>query len=109
MQYLELYAPRLTMLDVQAAYDLEEINFVDTHPVLSQKLPRNFQFEEELHVNVVNACLGRKAQRAIVNHARFHGELCENDEDDDDFGFGGGNPMEAMFRQMHGGGGGGFF
>jgi len=112
LEYLELYAPRLTMLDVQAAYDLDEIKFNDTHPVLTQKLPKNFQFNQELEVNTVNACLGEGAKHAIAHHPRFYGDLEEGDSDDDGFGgFGGsGNPMEAMFRQMHsGGGGGGFF
>ncbi|CAJ1960628.1 unnamed protein product [Cylindrotheca closterium] len=74
LEYLELYAPRLTMLNVQAAYDLDVIKFVDTHPVLSKKLPKDFDFEEELEVNVENACLGEEAKHAIWLHPRFDGD-----------------------------------
>ena len=102
LEYLELYAPRLTMLDVQAAYDLDDIKFVDTHPTLSAKLPTNFRFNKELEVNSLNACLGESAKHAINNHERFYGELQEDDDDDDYGGFGGFGEMEAMFRHMHG-------
>ncbi|CAJ1960630.1 unnamed protein product [Cylindrotheca closterium] len=109
LEYLELYAPRLTMLNVQAAYDLDVIKFVDTHPVLSKKLPKNFRFNRELEVNTVNACLGGEARHAIEHHPRFYGGLDDDDSDDGFGGFGGGgNPMasmEAMFHQFHSGGG----
>ena len=75
LQYLELYAPRLTILDVQAAYDLDKIVFKDDHPTLKSKLPANFAFGERLHVNAVNALLGPTAKQAILSHPRFRGEL----------------------------------
>lgn len=79
-QRIELWAPRLTNLDVQAAYDLEEIEFLRDHP-LKRELPDNFCFREELVVNAMNACLGQQAIAALRAHPRVHQEIEMDDPD----------------------------
>ena len=103
LEVLEIYAPRLTKLDLQAAYDLDQILFHHNHSTLSRKLPPDFRFTKELQVNSFNALLGSGAKRAIRSHPRFHGEL-EEDDDDDDYDMYHGprdGTMEGFLADMH--------
>jgi hypothetical protein len=89
---IDLWAPRLTNLDVQSAYDLEEIHFLRDHhhssALLKRQLPRNFQCREELCVNAMNACLSRQALEALRAHPRVDSaSLMASMQDDDDMGF----------------------
>ena len=96
---IDLYAPRLLNLNLQACFGLELIRIRDAHPTLSGDLPDGFQPTRFL-VSTVNANLEPRLVRYLKQHPRAN---FENDEDEDDgFGMGGGmmNPMEAMFRQM---------
>jgi hypothetical protein len=54
LQRIDLWAPRLFNLDVQAAYDLNEVHFLKEHSLAAQ-LPPNFVCNEELKVNDTNA------------------------------------------------------
>mmetsp|Transcript_28825 Transcript_28825/g.72398 ORF Transcript_28825/g.72398 Transcript_28825/m.72398 type:complete len:112 (+) Transcript_28825:310-645(+) len=49
LTYLALWAPRLENLDLQAAYDLECVEFVD-HPALRAQLPAGFTCSAPLRV-----------------------------------------------------------
>lgn len=93
LQRLDIWAPRLEDLNVQAAYDLEEIHFMESHS-LEAELPDGFHHDAELHVNSTNISLGRQAKAAIRAHPRFHGAL---EQDHDDYF---GSPMEQMFMNM---------
>ena len=44
---LTVYAPRLTMLNLQSAYSLSTVSFLESHPTLSKSLPKNFHFNQE--------------------------------------------------------------
>ncbi len=79
---VDIWAPRLTKLSVQAAYDLSQVHFLKTHPLEAQ-LPSNFTFDEELSVNAENVDLGNQALDAIASHPRFRGtrESLQMDED----------------------------
>lgn len=96
LRYLELWAPCLTRLDVQACYDLENIRFLGDHK-LKAELPRNFDFGPELHVNAINACLGDAAMSALVNHPRVRRPI-ETEDDDDGNPFR--NPCESALRNL---------
>jgi hypothetical protein len=80
LERIDVWAPRLTQLDVQAAYDLDEIYFLKNHP-LERDLPANFVCREELTVNAINACLGRQAMAELNAHPRVHGEIEMEDDD----------------------------
>jgi hypothetical protein len=54
LQRIDLWAPRLFNVDVQAAYDLNEVHFLKEHSLAAQ-LPPNFVCNEELKVNYTNA------------------------------------------------------
>ena len=80
LRRVDLWAPRLTNLNVEAAYDLAEIHFLEKHDVLGDELqlplgsPEDFTFREELRVDASNACLGTQAVEAILAHPRFRGK-----------------------------------
>lgn len=80
LQRIDLWAPRLVRLDVQAAYDLNEIYFLKEHS-LSAQLPPNFVCNEELDVNYTNAILGEQAVAELNAHPRIR----ESIETDDPF------------------------
>ena len=75
LRRVDLWAPRLTNLNVEAAHDLAEIHFLEKH-VLGDELPapEDFTFREELRVDASNACLGTQAVEAILAHPRFRGK-----------------------------------
>ena len=83
MGRIDLWAPRLTNLNLQAAYDLQEVHFLKDH-ALKKDLPENFRFSSALNVDSTNAILGKQAVKAILAHPRFRGtnEDLENDFDD---------------------------
>ena len=64
---LELYAPNLESLSLQACYGLEDITFRQSHPTLSTLLPSD-HFPPPLSVNTVNANLGHAARMALRDH-----------------------------------------
>lgn len=72
LERLDLWAPRLTNLDVQAAYDLEQVHFQKNH-ALKHELGEDFGFDEPLRVNATNASLSRQAIGAIASHPRVDG------------------------------------
>eukprot|EP00288_Rhodomonas_lens_P007864 CAMPEP_0177723678 /NCGR_PEP_ID=MMETSP0484_2-20121128/18335_1 /TAXON_ID=354590 /ORGANISM="Rhodomonas lens, Strain RHODO" /LENGTH=272 /DNA_ID=CAMNT_0019236119 /DNA_START=420 /DNA_END=1234 /DNA_ORIENTATION=- len=59
---LSIWAPNLARLGVQACYGLNNIRFLDTHP-LAAALPPDHT-PPRIQVNAANACLGRAAKRA---------------------------------------------
>jgi hypothetical protein len=73
MSNLQLWAPNLIRLDLQACYDLDSITFLENHP-LKKDLPKNFSCSEPLSLNVENACLGPKAVEALSNHPRVNSQ-----------------------------------
>jgi hypothetical protein len=64
---IELWAPVLESLDVQATHDLEEIHFLKDH-ALKARLPPHFVCNDELHVNAANATLGNQALEELNAH-----------------------------------------
>lgn len=82
LERIDLWAPRLEVLNVQAAYDLSEIHFLETHEI-EKELPSNFRFHQELHVDSTNALLGEQAIESILAHPRFSGERSDLESDFD--------------------------
>lgn len=66
---IELWAPVLESLDVQATRDLEEIHVLKDH-ALKARLPPHFVCNDELHVNAANATLGNQALGELNAHPR---------------------------------------
>lgn len=81
---IDLWAPRLTNLNLQAAYDLQEVHFLKDH-ALKKDLPENFRFSSALNVDSTNAILGEQAVKAILAHPRFRGTKKDLENDFDDF------------------------
>ena len=69
-------------LNVQAAYDLEEVHFLEEHP-LKDDLPQGFSFDQELEVNATNVLLGEQAVEEILAHPRFRGQRNSLERNDD--------------------------
>ena len=82
LERIDLWAPRLVDLNVQAAYDLNEIHFLKKHDLMKE-LPANFAFGDELCVNATNANLGAHAIESIVAHPRFRGDSSSLETDYD--------------------------
>jgi len=66
---LEIWAPRLELLNLQACYDLNDINFLSTHPLVVNLEPQ-FKHRVPLVVTAENAALGERALEAISRHPR---------------------------------------
>jgi len=100
LRSIDLYAPRLLNLNLQACYGLASIRIKETHATLSDELPEGFQ-PTRFSVSAMNANLEPRLVRYLQQHPRANFEY--DDGSDDEYGMGGGgmNPMEAMFRQMH--------
>ena len=78
LERIDLWASRLVSLDVQAAYDLQEVHFLKDHP-LKAELPPNFECNDELRVNAVNAILGEQALAELNAHPRVHERIEQED------------------------------
>ena len=66
---VSIWAPKLIHLGLQACYNLQNIEFLDSHP-LSSKLPTSFACRAPLVVNTANALLSFRAKRALHDHPR---------------------------------------
>ena len=101
LRSIDLYAPRLLNLNLQACYGLERIDIKDSHPTLSHDLPDGFQ-PTRFSVSHMNATLDRSLVLYLMEHPRVNYED-DGGDSDDEFGMGGGgmNPMEALFQQIH--------
>lgn len=78
MSHLEIWAPKLVSLNVQACYDLDSIQFLKTHP-LKKDLPENFSCSLPLSLDVENACLGQIAIQALSEHPRVDSRKLSED------------------------------
>ena len=97
LEFVSIWAPRLTSLRLQGCYSLNEIDFPATHP-LAASLPAGFVCRQPLKVNTLNSNLGAKAVRAL----RAHPRAVKMRPDDD----GPMAPTESVFASMFGRGGG---
>ena len=98
LEFVSIWAPRLTMLRLQGCYSLNEIDFPATHS-LAASLPAGFAFHAPLQVNTTNANLGRKAMQALRAHPRATAARADHD--------GPMAPTESVFASMFGRGSGG--
>ena len=94
LRSIDLWAPRLEDLNLQACYALKSIRIKDTYPILSGDLPPGFQ-PTMFGVSAVNAVLDPHLVRYLTQHPRVILEY--EDGSDEQVG----NPMEAFFKQMH--------
>lgn len=78
LERVVLWAPSLVHLNVQAAYDLNEIHFLKDHALKAQ-LPSNFCCNDQLRVDTTNAILGEQAVAELNAHPRVS-ETIENDD-----------------------------
>mmetsp|Transcript_7250 Transcript_7250/g.17760 ORF Transcript_7250/g.17760 Transcript_7250/m.17760 type:complete len:354 (+) Transcript_7250:173-1234(+) len=92
---LELWAPRIEHLDVQAAYDLEDIRFIE-NVELRDKLPSGFTCSAPLRVTAVNANLGAMARENLLAHPRVTAIEGDAEYTDETAGAGG---LEAHFAR----------
>jgi len=105
LEHLELWAPNLQKLNLQACYDLRRVHFLPTHP-LAKKLPANYRCPHRLHINVENANLSPQARHALQHppgrEVIMQG-LASDDEQDMGFGmgFGGINHTEQLFSALY--------
>ena len=96
LEFVSIWAPRLTSLRLQGCYSLDEIDFPDTHP-LAALLPAGFACRQPLEVITLNSNLGAKAVRAL----RAHPRAVKTRPDDGPMA-----PTESVFASMFGRGGG---
>jgi len=89
---IELWAPRLQSLNVQACYWLEEITILESHP-LAAELPAGFT-PTRFQLYTVNASLTPELKIAMRAHPRV--TFAQDGSDDENFT----NPMEAFWAQM---------
>lgn len=78
LERIDLWAPNLIDLNLQAAYDLHEIHFLDNHE-LKEQLPPNFRCTETLRVTSTNAILGDQALSELNAHPRVR-QTIENED-----------------------------
>lgn len=95
LQWLNIWAPNLQTLGLQACYSLQRLDFLDVHP-LQSALPANHQIPDLL-VNTANANLSAQAKRSLRNHPTAIKEGQQH----------GGVPTEGMFASMFGSAAGG--
>ena len=88
---LSIWAPKLFHFGLQACYNIETIDFLESHP-LASSLPPNFKCTTRMVVNTVNAVLSHKAKRALHNHPRAVPAMHQN----------AGLATESAFAQMRG-------
>jgi hypothetical protein len=69
---IDVWAPRLKKLDLQAAWDIQEIHFLPTHPTLARDLPPNFVCPDELVVSTMNVNVKGQALAALRAHPRVY-------------------------------------
>jgi hypothetical protein len=91
---------------LDGCYSLEQIDFLDTHP-LASSLPK-YHKDSKFELKAQTAVFGPRAKAAILSNPRA---VCDSLEEDDDYGgYGGGSgagglgsmaQFEALFAQMH--------
>mmetsp|Transcript_10161 Transcript_10161/g.25486 ORF Transcript_10161/g.25486 Transcript_10161/m.25486 type:complete len:121 (-) Transcript_10161:131-493(-) len=84
LRELELWAPRLEKLDLQAVWDLDRIEFVE-NPALRAQLEEGFTFTAPLRVSVINGKIGANARRNLLEHPSVRKIEGDKYGDDGDF------------------------
>lgn len=75
MQRVVVYAPNLKMLNVQAAYDLDDVVILDEHP----NFPQIPLLEQSLFkIDITNGCMSDETKRLLKQHPRV--KLVDNTE-----------------------------
>jgi len=76
MTNLEIWAPRLTQLDISGAHELEKIKFCKSHP-LKKKLPEDFWLNEPLSIKGIHDDMEPQVLKALEAHPRVFPQFCE--------------------------------